>query len=87
MDIVISHFNFNIKHRNKCKYALKLFPMVTTLNIFSLEVVQKLSLSTLCITGKLYQGDNTVTSHNSVQPRLGYISSSLPINSSVLAET
>ena len=40
VDIVISHINFNSKHYDKCKYALKLIWMVTIFNLdlFPLEV-------------------------------------------------
>ena len=41
MDNVISHFSFNKKHNDKCKFALNFLPLVTTSNLFSLEVVQK----------------------------------------------
>ena len=37
----ISHSNFNSKHYDKCKFALKFIPLVTTSNLFSLEVVQR----------------------------------------------
>ena len=37
----ISHLNFNSKHYDKCKFALKVIPLVTTSNLLSLEVVQK----------------------------------------------
>ena len=53
MDIVISHLNFNSTHHDKCKFSLILIPLVTTSNLFSLEVVQKMpTLPTLCNTGK-----------------------------------
>ena len=40
MDIVNSHLHFNSKYRDKCKFALKLIPLATTSNVFSLEFVQ-----------------------------------------------
>ena len=36
----IRQLNFNSKHYDKCKFALKLIPLVTTFNLLSLEVVQ-----------------------------------------------
>ena len=41
MDIVTNHLNFNLRHHDKCVVALKFIPLVTTSNLFSLEVVQK----------------------------------------------
>ena len=53
-DIKISDLYMKSKHHGKCLIALKLLQLSTILNLFSLEVVQKIPmLSTLCITGKL----------------------------------
>ena len=52
MDIVNSHLNFNSKHHDKCKLALKLIPLATTTNAFSLEVVQK-NIANFVYYGKL----------------------------------
>ena len=49
--IIISHFSFNSRHHEKCKFALKLIALATTSNLFSLEFVQKMSI--LYFTGKL----------------------------------
>ena len=55
MDIVINHLNFNSRHYDKYKIALKFIPLVATNNLFSLEVLQ--IMPTLCNPGKL---ENTV---------------------------
>ena len=49
MDIIISHININSRHRDKCKFALKLIPLATTMtsNLFPLEVVQKCQVCVL----------------------------------------
>ena len=44
--IVINHFKFNSWHHDKCKVALKLIPLLTTSNLFWLEVVQ---IGQLCV--------------------------------------
>ena len=49
MDIVISHLNFNSKLLDKCKFALKLIPVITISNLFSLEVAQKCQHWQLCV--------------------------------------
>ena len=49
MDIVISHLNFNLKHHDKCKFALKLISLATISNLFSRSSTE---LPTLCIMGK-----------------------------------
>ena len=41
MDIAINHLNFNSRHHDKCGVTLKSIPLVTTSNLFSLEIVQK----------------------------------------------
>ena len=41
MDTDISHLILNLKHRVKCKFALKLIILATTSDLFSLQVVQK----------------------------------------------
>ena len=51
MDIVtcISHSNFNSKHDDKCKFTFTFIPLVTTCNLFPLEVVQKYQHCQLCV--------------------------------------
>ena len=49
MDIVNSHLNFNSKHLDKCKFALKLIPIITVSNLFSVEVAQKCQHCQLCV--------------------------------------
>ena len=49
MDIVINNLNFNSKHHDECKSAVKLIPLVTTFNLFLLEVVQKWQHCQLCV--------------------------------------
>ena len=49
MDIVNSHLNFNSKHHDKYKLALKLIRLAATTNSFSLEVVQKCQYCQLCV--------------------------------------
>ena len=44
MDIAIKYLNFNSRYHDKCKVALKIIPLVTISNLFSLEVVQKCQL-------------------------------------------
>ena len=41
MDFIFSHLNFNSKHHDKCKIALKLIPLVTVSDLFSLKVLPK----------------------------------------------
>ena len=61
MDIVTNHLNFNLRHCDKCEVAIKFIPLVTTSNLFSLEIVQKMTtLPTLCITGKLDYIDDRI---------------------------
>ena len=45
--IVINHLNFNLMHHDKCKVTLKFIPLVTTSNLLSLEVVERMSQSHL----------------------------------------
>ena len=52
MDIIISHLNFNSKHYGVCKFTLKLIPLVTISNLFSLEVVPKCQHCQLCVLWK-----------------------------------
>ena len=50
----INHFNFNLKHHDKCQFVLKLIWLLIVCNLFPLEVVQKLQCcQLLCILGKL----------------------------------
>ena len=49
MDKCISHLNINSKHHDKCKFALEFIAILTTLNFFSLEVVQKCQHGQLCV--------------------------------------
>ena len=53
MDIVINHLSFNSRHHDKCKVALKIIPLVTMSNWFSLKVVQKCHL---CVIRKNSNG-------------------------------
>ena len=57
MDILLNLLNFNSKHHDKCKVELKCIPLVTTSNLFSLEVVQKCQL---CVTRKNSHGSAQV---------------------------
>ena len=52
MDIVINHLNFISRHHDKCKVALTFSPLVTTSNIFSLEIEQKRQVCQLCVSRK-----------------------------------
>ena len=55
MDSAITYPNFNSKHHDKCTFVIKLITLISTSNLFSLEVVQKLSrFPAFCIKGKLY---------------------------------
>ena len=49
MDIVISHFNFNSKHHDESKFTLTFISLVTTSNLFPLEIVQKCQHWQLCV--------------------------------------
>ena len=49
LDEEINHFNFNSKHHDKCKFALKLIWYLTVFKLFSLEVVQKCQCCQLCV--------------------------------------
>ena len=49
LDRGINHFNFNSKHHDKCKFALKLIGLLTVFNLFPLEVVQKCQDRQLCV--------------------------------------
>ena len=63
MDTVITHFNFNPKqHHGKCKCALTFIPLLSTSNLFTLEVVQKCQHCQLC---ELWE-NSTVTLYNNV---------------------
>ena len=59
MDVDINHLYFNLKHHDKCKVTLKLILLVTTSNLFSLEVVQKCQHYQLC--GKNLIGSQLLT--------------------------
>ena len=50
--IAVNHLTFNLKHHDKCKFAVKWTPLVTTSNIFPLEVVQKCQHCQLCVLRK-----------------------------------
>ena len=39
LDVVIGHINFNAKHYDKCKLALKFNQLVTIAKLFNKEVV------------------------------------------------
>ena len=52
LDREINHFNFNSKHYEKCKFALKLIEFLTVSNLFKLEVVQKCQHCQLCVLQK-----------------------------------
>ena len=39
LDVVIGHINFNVKHYDKCKFALKFNQLVTIAKLFNKEVV------------------------------------------------
>ena len=54
--IVISRFNLNIKYHEKCKFGIKMFPMVTCSNLFSLEVVQNTNISMLHMKNCIHLG-------------------------------
>ena len=47
MDIVNNQLNCNSKHHDKCKFASKLIPVLTTSNLFPLEVVQNANIANL----------------------------------------
>ena len=55
MDIGINHLDFNSSHHDKYIVALKCGPLVTTYNLFSLEVVQKYQY---CQLGILWENSN-----------------------------
>ena len=57
MDIVISHPNFNLWHQDKCKFAMKFIPLLTTSNLLPLEVVQNCQLCQICVL----RGNSNVT--------------------------
>ena len=50
MDIDINHNNFNSKHYDKCKFALKLISLATTSNLIPLEVAQKCQHRQFCVS-------------------------------------
>ena len=50
--IVVGHLTFHLKHHDKCKFAVKLIPLVITSNIFPLEIVQKCQHYQLCVLRK-----------------------------------
>ena len=45
MDREISYFNYNSKHYNKCKFALKRNSIWTVSNLFQLEFVQNVNVA------------------------------------------
>ena len=49
MGTVISHITFNLKHNDKCKFALTFISLATTSNLFSVEVVQKCQHCQFCV--------------------------------------
>ena len=49
MDIVVSYLNFNSRYHDKCTFVVKLIPLVSTSNLFPLEVAQKCQLYQLCV--------------------------------------
>ena len=49
MDREISHFKYNSKHFDKCKFPLKLIKILTVFITFSSEVVQKCQHCQLCV--------------------------------------
>ena len=46
---VVSCLTFNFKHHDKCKLTVKLIPLVTTFNLFPLQVEQKCQHCQLCV--------------------------------------
>ena len=49
MDREICHFNYNSKHHDKCKLAVKLIRHLAVSNLFPLEFVQKCQYCQLCV--------------------------------------
>ena len=47
MDIVNNQLNCDSKHYDRCKFASKLIPLLTTSNLFPLEVVQNANIANL----------------------------------------
>ena len=47
--IVAIHLTFNLKYYDKCKFAIKLIPLATTSDLFSLEVLQQCQHCQLCV--------------------------------------
>ena len=56
IDIVISHLNFNSRHHDKCKCALKLILLGMTSNLFSLKNANK----NANIVNYVYYGKNSI---------------------------
>ena len=54
VDIVISHFNFNSKHHDKCKFTLTFIPLVTIFNLFPVEVIQNANIANFVYYGKTW---------------------------------
>ena len=52
MNLVIYHLNFNSKHDERCKFALKLILMGTTSNLFSLKLYKNANIANFIYYGK-----------------------------------
>ena len=56
MDTFISHFSFNSKHHDKCKFVLTFIPPVTISNLFPLEVYKNANIANFVHYGKTRLG-------------------------------
>ena len=51
-DGAIDHFNYLSKHYEQCKFAFKIFRLLTVSNLFALKVVQSCQHCQLCVLRK-----------------------------------
>ena len=57
-----SHFNYNLKHYDKCKFTLKLIWLLTVSNLFLMKVVATCQNSQLCVLRpEKFESDNITT--------------------------
>ena len=65
----ISHFNYNSKHFDQCKIALKQIGLKLVFNLFSLELDQKCQHCQLCVLGENTDANFDAAAHDAMCER------------------
>ena len=75
MGIVINPITFNLKHHDKCKFALTFISLATTSNLFSLEVVQNANIANFVYYGKTRKHNQQHKIYIFINSHLAYLKS------------